>query len=519
MCLEKMERKFSRFCGLYRDIFCISFHYALMKLKTLLNIHGHLDWRQQSQDSSALSLSQDSRSIEVGSVYVAIRGHQSDGHNYLKQAIDGGAIALVVEDTASVPASYPGAVLQVLDTRLSLQTLSQRFFGHPGDQLTAIAVTGTNGKTSTAYMVEFLLSKAGQRCGVIGTIDHHIGNKNFSTSLTTPDPVTLQQRLQDFVDHSGDAFVIEASSHALEQNRIHQGFDVCVFTNLSRDHLDYHKTMEAYFQSKAKLFKADMVKDGRDGFALVNGDDSYGAKMAQEVESRKVILFGQDSKCDLRFKVKETSLDGSTVELQRPDGLPLTFQVPLLGVHNVYNMVGALGVLYAMGLNISDVTEQVKEFKGVPGRMQGVKSVNGAYGFIDYAHTPEALEQALSSLKRQLQPGKRLICVFGCGGDRDPGKRPIMGEVAGRMSDLAIVTSDNPRSEDPLKIIEQIVGGMKEASFAICEDRGQAIAKAVASATDGDVILVAGKGHEDYQIIGETRLVFSDYDKLTSEMT
>ncbi len=490
-----------------------------MTLETLLNIHGRLDWRDQQPKLQAKGLSFDSRTVDQAYVYVAIRGQTSDGHDYLGDVIGKGAAAVVVEDLSKVPDSFRGAVVQVLDSRLSLQTLSQRFYQSPGDRLLGIAVTGTNGKTSTSYILEYLLTQQQSLCGVIGTIDHHIGEQHWRTGLTTPDPITLQRRLQDFVDAGGESFVIEASSHALAQNRINQGFDVVLFSNLSRDHLDYHKTMDEYFLAKAKLFQSAMLKEGQDCMAVVNGDDEFGQKLIPLIEGRRVYKFGRARINDLCFALVDSRVDGTDINLTIGGEHNFLIRSPLIGEHNAYNLVGSLAVLYGMGFDVKRAAHDIESFAGIPGRMQKITSTNGVFGFVDYAHTPDALEKAMVSLKTLLPQGGRLITVFGCGGDRDKGKRPLMGRIAQQVSDWVIVTSDNPRTEDPAAIIKDICGGFVSGASAQSMpvvERREAMSQAYQLARPGDVILVAGKGHEDYQIIGTQRHDFSDYEVLKS---
>ena len=488
-----------------------------MTLETLLNIHGHLDWRDQDKKLQAKGLSFDSRLVVPGGVYVAIRGHSQDGHSFVGKAVEKGAFALVVEDLSVVPDGFKGVVVEVLDSRLSLQVLSQRFYDTPGDQLLAIAMTGTNGKTSTSYILEHLLNGQNQLCGVIGTIDHHVGEKSWATELTTPDPVTLQKRLKDFVDLGGKSFVIEASSHALAQNRINQGFDVALFSNLSHDHLDYHSDMEDYFLSKAKLFKEAMVKDGRDCMAVINGDDSYGNRLIPMIEGRRVYTYGKSANCDLRFAIVESRLDGTDINLTLAGGHNFLIKSPLIGEHNVYNLVSCMAVIYGMGFDLLQASRDAESFKGIPGRMQVQKSASQVYAFVDYAHTPDALEKAILAIKPMIKKGNKLITVFGCGGDRDQAKRPVMGEISTRLSDLTIATSDNPRTEDPAKIISEISKGFlssEKSKYLACLDREEAIEQACQLAKPGDAILIAGKGHENYQIIGTEKRNFDDYEIL-----
>lgn len=488
-----------------------------MRLETLLNIHGQLDWRSQDPNLQAKGISADSRLIGPGFVYVAIRGYSSDGHQFVQKAIEAGAVALVVEDAKVVPKDFPGAVVQVLDSRLSLQRLSQLFYDSPGHSLTSIAVTGTNGKTSTTYILEYLLNQLGQDCGVIGTINHHFRTKVWPTSLTTPDPITLQKRLRDFLDEGAKSFVIEASSHALFQNRIDQGFDVVIFTNLSRDHLDYHKDMEDYFQAKARLFSEKMLKESTDCMAVVNCDDLFGIRLLEMSPGRRIYTFGKIESAHLRFAIVESRLDGTDINLTIGGKNNFLIKSPLIGEHNAYNLIGCLAVIYGLGYDIKKAAESFLQFPGVPGRMQKVEGKSGAFGFVDYAHTPDALEKAILALRPLVPAGKKLITVFGCGGDRDQGKRPIMGELATRLSDLTIITSDNPRTEEPGQIIKEICGGIvepKTKKFMPCLDREEAIQQACQLASPGDAILLAGKGHEDYQIIGTEKRHFDDFELL-----
>ncbi len=485
-----------------------------MKLETLFNIHGRIDWRDQDPKLQAKDLTSDSRKVEPGTIYIAIRGHSGDGHDYIPQAIQAGAIALVVEDPSAIPKDYKGAVVEVLDSRISLQSLSQCFFGAPGDSLTGVAVTGTNGKTSCTYILEHLFNQLGQDCGVIGTIDHHLGSKKWKTQLTTPDPITLQRRLKDFADQGAKSFVIEASSHALYQNRIDQGFDVVMFTNLSRDHLDYHKDMEEYFQAKARLFSDKMLKESADCMAVINGDDPYGKRLVEMAAGRRTYTFGKSESAHLRFALVETRLDGTDINLTVGGQYNFLIKSPLIGEHNVYNLVGCLAVIYGLGLDLKKAAQSFQTFRGVPGRMQRVEGKKGEFGFVDYAHTPDALEKAILSLKSLIEKDKKLITVFGCGGDRDKGKRPIMGALASRLSDVTIVTSDNPRTEEPGQIIKDIYAGIqdpKTKNVMPCLRREEAIEQACQLAQPGDAILIAGKGHEDYQIIGHDTLHFDDY--------
>jgi UDP-N-acetylmuramoyl-L-alanyl-D-glutamate--2,6-diaminopimelate ligase len=487
-----------------------------VQLKDVLNIHGKIHWHGQDPETLVQDIVFDSRLVHAGSVFVAIRGQSQDGHQFLAQAHK--ALALVVEDQRTIPATYQGVVVEVLDSSLALQALAQNFYSHPSHHLKSLAVTGTNGKTSCTYLIEHLLKTAGMSCGVIGTIDHHLGEMRWGTQLTSPDPVTLQQRLADFVRLGADSFVIEASSHALQQNRIHQAFDVCLFTNLTRDHLDYHGDMHSYLQSKAKLFSADMLKPHTDNFAVLNQDDHYYAELSKSVQGRVTITYGQSATADFRFTILNQSLEGSQIRLEYPKHDPIQFTSPLIGLHNAYNLVGALAAIYSLGVDIPRALSRLAEFRGIPGRLQAYRPPNkrGIHSFVDYAHTPDALENVLKTMRSLMGEGQRLVCLFGCGGDRDRGKRQFMGQVAHGLSDQMIVTSDNPRSEPPMAIIKDILKGLPANSpkVRVIVDREQAIAEVVAQAQTGDIILVAGKGHESTQTINGKVHPFDDYKKL-----
>ena len=491
-----------------------------MVLEKLLNIHGRVDWREQDPKAICQGIFFDSRKVTPESTYVAIRGNSSDGHDYLSEVCAKDVQAVVVENSSLVPKEFKGAVVEVLDTRLSLQSLAQAFFGRPGDNLISLAITGTNGKTSGSYLIEHLLGKQEKNCGVIGTINHHLGAKVWETELTSPDPITLQNRLLEFSQCGADAFVIEASSHALDQNRINQTFDGVIFTNLSRDHLDYHKDMESYFQAKAKLFRSEMVGDKVDSFAIINADDDYGKKLIPLVEGRKVYSFGKSENSFFRITDIQQSLDGCGFKLNFLNQ-SLSILSPLIGEHNVLNATSALAVVYALGLDFSKAIQDLNSFKGIPGRLQQYRSSEGRYGFVDYAHSPDSLEKAINSLRPLVAGSSRMITVFGCGGDRDKGKRPVMGQIAVENSDVTIITSDNPRTENPDQIIQEILVGTQVDSnedhlpmVLTCENRGDAIKMAADLAHPGDCILVAGKGHEDYQIIGKEKRHFVDMEQL-----
>jgi len=484
-----------------------------MQLKNLLNIHGKITWRDCDPSLQASGVFFDTRELEPYGVFVAIRGNGADGHKYLSDANARGAYAIVVEDISAVPDFFRGAVVEVLDSRAALQALSQRFYGNPGDRMLSVAVTGTNGKTSFSYILEHMMNAVGVPCGVMGTIDHHVKEKTWRTSLTTPDPVTLQKRLLDFEELGAESFVIEASSHALKQERIRQGIDIAVFTNFSRDHMDYHPTEEDYFQSKARLFTKAFNKEGGKAFGLVNGEDPYGQRIAI-VGDRECFTFGESVNHDFSFEIQSETLSGCDFKVRFPKSAPWVVNSPLVGRHNVYNTVAALATVYLLGFNWQRGAQALRKFTGIPGRLQHVPNSRGIHAFVDFAHTDEALRSVLTQMKTlgKKAGAGRLICVFGCGGDRDRGKRKFMGKVATELSRHVVVTSDNPRTEDAHKIIDDILDDrvVDNDNIFVEVDRDLAIAKAVSLCRKGDILVVAGKGHEKYQTIGVRKMRFDD---------
>lgn len=485
-----------------------------MKLAQLLSIFPQLQFGDMASQE-VTELTQDSRQVKNGTVFVAVRGHSSDGHDFLSQAASSGAIALVVEDEKAIPADFKGAVVKVRNTRRALDQLAQKFYGDPAHGLFCVGVTGTNGKTTITYMVEAILSRFDWLTGVFGTIDHHIGGHKWPSSLTTPDPLTLQRRLREFVSLGARAAAFEVSSHALDQSRADSiPFAVGIFTNLTRDHLDYHKTMENYFSAKEKLF-SELLGRNATAVAVLNGDDTWIRKVRVK-EGVTVWWYGTHD-ADFIFRVLKQDLNGTLFHLSTPRGNAEVY-LPCPGLHNVYNATAAIAAGLAAGVSLSTATEALGRFYGAPGRLEKVPNSRGLFIFVDYAHTDDAIRTVLSSLAavRAATPAHssaRIITVFGCGGDRDRGKRPLMAKAACEQSHVVIVTSDNPRSEDPKKIIEETVAGVPadwKGQLIVESDRRAALSCALQTAREGDVILVAGKGHEDYQIVGKERFRFSD---------
>lgn len=467
-------------------------------------------------EQDVLSICFDARQVKPGSVFVAIRGNENDGHNYIEQAISNGAIALVVENKSKVPSSYSHLVLEVSDSREILDILASRFYNFPSQDLFCFGVTGTNGKTSITYILEHILSYYKTPMAVMGTVNHRIGHKIWPNQGTTPDPVTLQQRLRDFADEGARAVAIEVTSHALEQKRAHSvHFNTVIFTNLTLDHLDYHKTMQNYFDAKQKLFTDLMWLTSKfPKFAVINIDDVYGRrlKVAADVTD---LTYGQ-RESDFQFKILKMNFSETEIEIKNAADIYKAV-LPVCGEHTIYNIVASCAAAVSAGIGIEQSLKALKTFSGVPGRLQKVESESGKVVFVDYAHTPDALENVLKSLqsvRKSSKSNNKIITVFGCGGDRDKTKRPLMAEIAARLSDYTVITSDNPRTENPQAIIDDIVKGVPplNKNYQVEADRELAIKKAIEHAQNNDVILIAGKGHEDYQIIGTEKKYFSDFD-------
>lgn len=490
-----------------------------MKLLMLLNaLEGYeMDGNPELEISG---LAYDSRKVQPGNLFVAIRGHALDGHRYLRDALTRGAAALVGESLGDVPAGVPA--IRVPDSRRALARLAAQFYVHPHQDLTLIGITGTNGKTTTSYLLESILLAANRRAGVIGTINYRIGGETLPATVTTPESLDLMRLLRRMADRGASDVIMEVSSHALDQGRTGDcAFHAGVFTNLTRDHLDYHGTMEAYFEAKSRLFG---LLD-REGSAVINADDPMGRKLADRVRG-KVLTYGLMDGADVGARILSASADGLRMVITTAEG-DREVRSSLLGRVNAYNILAAAATARALGVKIDAVERGLERVKAVPGRLERVGPPGPPVAVVDYAHTPDALLKALQALK-PLTTG-RIISVFGCGGDRDRGKRYEMGLVAGEQSDLVVLTSDNPRSEDPLAIVEEIRRGVLDAGMEALEpaapvprhvrgyllevDRRRAIRRAFELAGDDDLILIAGKGHEDYQIIGGRRRPFDDREE------
>lgn len=449
------------------------------------------------------SICYDSRQAQPGSLFVAVQGYKTDGHQYINNAVASGAVAVVLEKEVTVPSDI--TVVKVADSRKALALLADKFYKHPSKSLTMVGVTGTNGKTTTTHLIAAIWRKLGIRPGVIGTIHNLIGEKVLPVNNTTPESLDLQKILAQMVEEGVQGVAMEVSSHALALNRVAGvEYDMAVFTNITQDHLDFHGTMEEYLAAKSKLFTKGIR------YAVINADDPA-AEQLKQVSQGKVYTYGIDQPCDIQAKDIIVSAKGVSFTACGPWG-EHHLNLKLTGRFNVYNALAAYTAGMALGASGELVKAALEEVPGVAGRFELVDQGQDFAVVVDYAHTPDGLENILTTA-RQITSG-RLITVFGCGGDRDRTKRPIMGEIAARYSDIPVVTSDNPRTEEPEKIIEDVLEGVNKISspenyLVIC-DRREAINRAIELAQKGDVVVIAGKGHEDYQIIGDTKYPFDD---------
>lgn len=463
-----------------------------------------------SLDAEIRAITASSREVVPGMIFAAIRGTTLDGHRFIQDAIAAGATAILAETAPPSDYTAPAVWLHVPDSRAAVSTLASTLAGHPWKDLSMAGVTGTNGKTTTAYLLHHLMKSAWHRAGLLGTILVDDGETMESAKHTTPGSIELAGLLTRMRDNGCRGVAMEVSSHGIHQKRISSvGFDACVFTNLTQDHLDYHGTLEAYFKAKAEWFR-DLAANplGKKPVAVINADDAYGAELATSLDGKMpVTRFGFGVHSDFRANNFRQNARGMEFELAAK-GKTYLVRAPLIGRFNVYNLLAAIAAASVCGIKPREAVAALVEAPQVPGRMENVGNAGGATVFVDYAHTPDALENACRTLK-ELDP-RRLITVFGCGGDRDKGKRPLMAAAAARHSDACIVTSDNPRSEDPLTIIREIEGGLKGKTFRSIPDRAEAIDFAIANSLSGDIILVAGKGHETTQQFAEETIDFDD---------
>lgn len=487
-----------------------------LQLEEVVEAAGNLD-----QEVNGLTF--DSRKVEGGQVFFAIPGEKTDGHAYIGAALERGAAAYVYSRPGSWPAG--SARVRVNSVRRALGLWSAHFYGRPSGAMKLVGVTGTNGKTTLTYLIESVFKAAGLKPGVIGTINYRYAGSEMPSNHSTPESLETEELLFAMRRAGVNAVAMEVSSHALVQERVRGlDFDAGVFTNLSRDHLDYHRDMDDYFNAKSRLF-TDYLPESRKSnkAAVIFGDDPRGAELLARARAAglEAWSYGERSAWDVYPLAVEKDLGGLRGRL-RAKGRTVEFSSPLIGAANLQNIMGALATGLALGFDAETIARGIGELRSVPGRLEKVANDRGVTVLVDYAHTPDALEKVLGALT-PLSRGK-MITVFGCGGDRDRGKRPLMGEIAARLSDVVVITSDNPRSEKPEAILRDVEAGVlaagkarvpsgelkKKPGYTVEVDRRRAIGLAIAAAAAGDMVLIAGKGHEDYQILGQQKVHFDD---------
>ncbi|KXG75926.1 UDP-N-acetylmuramoyl-L-alanyl-D-glutamate--2,6-diaminopimelate ligase [Thermotalea metallivorans] len=474
-----------------------------MKLIDLMQNADILHW-MGDRDMEIQGVAYDSRRIEQDFVFVCIQGMKADGHDFIQQAIEKGAKAIVVEKDVEVHPSI--AVVKVPNGRKALSQIGANFYGNPSAQMDIIGVTGTNGKTTVTHWIKQILETNGTNSGLIGTLSYKILDKEYKASNTTPESLELHRLFREMLDFRVDTCTMEVSSHSLELDRVaHVHFNVGVFTNLTPDHMDFHGNIENYRKAKTKLFYQTTLGN------VINIDDLYGQQIADEIKrlDARLITYGISEKADIYAKDIQISPKGTIYHLVAPE-FEGKIRINIPGMFSVYNSLAAIGACYALGYGFEEIKKGVENFKGVPGRFELVEDTKDMTIVVDYAHTPDALENVLKTIQG-FCTGK-IITVFGCGGDRDKKKRPMMGEIAGRLSDYCVITSDNPRTEDPQAILNDIEVGIKgtDCKYKMILDRKEAIREAIRMGRPEDIILIAGKGHETYQIIGEQVFDFDD---------
>src|SRR5580704_8224893 len=449
----------------------------------------------------------DSRKVQPGSCFFALHGAKTDGNVFVNDAVERGAVAIVSEERP--PADLPSHVLwiRVREARKSLAIAAANYFGHPGQALKMAAVTGTNGKTTTTSIIDSIIRFSGAKTGLFGTIAYHTPAGDYPAPNTTPESVDLQGFLAEIRDSGGQYGVLEASSHALSLDRLWTcHFAAAVFTNLTREHMDYHKNFDDYFAAKRRLFNGTGA--GVPDAAIINIDDEYGKRLV--ATSKNVVTYGLESSAQITTKKFQLTFSGLSFTAQTPKG-KVQISSRLVGRINVYNILAAIGAAQALDLSNEVIAAGIRNLESVSGRFQRIDLGQPYFVVVDYAHTDDALESLIRTA-RELNPKGRIITLFGCGGGKDRTKRPVMGEVTGRLSDLTILSSDNPRTEDPLKIISDIVVGLQKTNgkYMIEPDREKAIALAMDQGRPGDIVLLAGKGHENYQVLADRTLEFDD---------
>jgi UDP-N-acetylmuramoyl-L-alanyl-D-glutamate--2,6-diaminopimelate ligase len=461
-----------------------------------------------SLEGEVAGIAYDSRRITPGMLFVAIPGQNTDGHEFIGPALDRGASAIVCERNGI--ASQKATRIKVKDVREALARLASGYYQNPSSKLKVIGVTGTNGKTTVSFMIKAMLEQAGIKTGLMGTVHYEIGERVIPAQRTTPEALEVQQMMAQMLRAGCQACVMEVSSHALEQKRVlGVEFDVAIFTNLTHDHLDYHKTMENYFVAKAKLFQA--IKEGRKkAAAVINIDDTFGARLASQTKAEVMLTYGIDQRAKVKATQIQMSAAGSRFTVETAEQ-KFQCRVPLIGRHNIYNSLAAIGAGLALKLKSAEIQQALNTMPAVPGRLQRVEAGQPFGVYVDYAHTDDALRNVLRTVK-EITDG-RILLAFGCGGNRDAAKRSKMGRIAAEMADFTVITSDNPRKEVPERIAAQIEEGyrsVRQEGYIIELDRQRALAQLLGKAEAGDTVLIAGKGHETYQEFHDTVVPFDD---------
>ncbi len=475
-------------------------------------------------DPDITSLHSRAQNVKPGGLFVAIEGFAADGHDYIDQALANGAVAVITQKPVDHPVAAP--LIQVENSRKALAVLAANFYGHPSGKLVVVGITGTNGKTTTSYLIEGILLAAGLRPGVIGTVNYRFAGQVFDNPVTTPESLDLQRILEHMGTAGVTHAILEISSHALDLHRVDSCWlDVGVFTNLSQDHLDYHKDMETYWGCKKKLFTEHLRSGPKRDYAaaVINRNDPRGEELSR-ITGVKIVTVGDAPENTVRADFSRLDLSGIAGRIDLP-AAAVDFRSALVGRYNGENILCAAGVAVALGIAPAAIRAGIENTAVIPGRLEPVGPQGDRFIYVDYAHTPEALRNVLAALTAIA--GRRLVCVFGCGGDRDRGKRPQMGKIAAQMCDLTVVTSDNPRSEPPLAIIDQVLAGARQVpireyraaelgngtpqkGYVVEPDRRTAIGLAIATSRPGDTVLIAGKGHETYQILADKTIAFDD---------
>jgi UDP-N-acetylmuramoyl-L-alanyl-D-glutamate--2,6-diaminopimelate ligase len=458
-------------------------------------------------DLEILQVACDSRKVQPRALFFALHGAKAEGNAFIQDAVKRGAVAIASAEP--VPSAVPKGVtrIQVRDARKALAITSANFFGKPANALQLVAVTGTNGKTTTTSVIDAIVKASGAQTGLFGTIAYHTPLGDYPAPNTTPESVDLQGFFAEIRDAGGEYAVLEASSHSLAMDRVWGcHFQAAVFTNLTREHMDYHKTFEEYFAAKKKLFEGTGA--GAPEVAVLNTDDEFGKRLAGL--AKKTVAYGLESPADITTKKFHLTFEGLTFTAQTPNG-KVQVESALVGRINVYNLLAAIGAAQALGLSNAVIENGIRNLQSVSGRFERIDLGQPFLVIVDYAHTDDALENLIRTA-RELNPKGRIITLFGCGGEKDRTKRPVMGEVTGRLSDLTILSSDNPRSEDPLKIISDVIVGLQKTAgkYLIEPDREKAIGLAMDEARAGDIVLLAGKGHENYQVLADRTFEFDD---------